>query len=82
MRLREQVIKSTVALFDAGALPREIPLEEVVSNEKLIQGIQVKLLPAHHFEDGEGTNKRVSKRKRGRGSQKKKTNTSSGDPEK
>jgi hypothetical protein len=71
MRLREQVIRNTMALFEAGALPREVPNVEIVSNQKLLQGIQVKLLPAASIEEETGT---ASQKKGRKSSSKKKQN--------
>ena len=63
MRLREQVIRNTVALFDAGVLPREIPNEEIVFNQRLLQAIHVKLLPPQSIENGEAAGKSATKKK-------------------
>lgn len=44
-RYTRQIIEPALALFEAGALPREIPRVEIVSNQVLLEGIQRKLLP-------------------------------------
>lgn len=77
LRLREQVIKNTIALFEAGALPREIPNEEIVSNRKLLQGIQVKLLPPQPSEKGENADLSKPTKKRKRRIKRKKSSVSS-----
>lgn len=64
LRLREQVLKNTLALFEAGVLPREIPDEELISNQKLLHNIQVKLLPPHPSEGKESSKKTRTKRRR------------------
>lgn len=73
LRLREQVIKNTVELFEAGALLREIPNEETISNQKLIQGIHVKLLspqPPNNRDSKTNGVKSAKKRSRRRGKRK------------
>lgn len=44
-RLSQQITKSMLELFEAGALLREVPDVENVSNKSLMQGMQQKLLP-------------------------------------
>jgi hypothetical protein len=42
--LTNEIIKATIGLFETGALPREIPSNENVSNLRLVQALQPKLL--------------------------------------
>jgi hypothetical protein len=44
-RLRRQILESALSLFEAGALPREVPKIEIVSNQSLLEEMQRKLLP-------------------------------------
>jgi hypothetical protein len=65
MRLNQKIISSMLGLFEEGALPREVRSIEIVSNDKLIQGIQQKLLPPSSVEiKGGKTKKRRSNPKK------------------
>lgn len=44
-KLRVKIVNESLSLFETGALPREVENEEIISNQKLIQGIQQKRLP-------------------------------------
>lgn len=46
VRLNKTIITSMLALFKEGALPREVQSVELVSNTKLMRGLQQRLLPA------------------------------------
>lgn len=45
-RLEHSIVQSMLDLYQAGALPKEIQAVEVVYNEKLMDTVQQKLLPA------------------------------------
>lgn len=45
-RYKHDILEAGVGLFEAGALPREIPRVETVSNQRILVEVQRKLLPA------------------------------------
>ncbi len=45
IKLRTKIVNTSVAIYETGAMPREVTDEEVISNQKLLQDIQQKRLP-------------------------------------
>jgi hypothetical protein len=62
-RYTRLIMETGTSLFKAGALPREVPKVEVVSNQALLEEIQQKLLPPAPDET-KGTNKKQKGEKR------------------
>jgi hypothetical protein len=61
-RYTRLIMETGTSLFKAGALPREVPKVEVVSNQAILEEIQQKLLPPASDENIGAINKKGTKR--------------------
>lgn len=73
-RLRLQINRAMLGIFEVGALTREVPDFEIVPNRDLMQGIQQKLLPPASSPDGDSSksSKVTAAKQKSRSNQKRK----------